>query len=194
MLVVLVVLVVMVMVVEVVVVMVVVVSVPLVFHMLITNPHVALRKLVGLGVRHAEFHRVVLAELGAVRADGQLVLGEASVHLDQVEHGHDVRRRHQFLGLRVLGCAAHLVLEEGGREGWVQAGCVEEQAAQLGQVHQVETGAQGLAQVLVGHGVVLCVQFLQDPGEECGILREGIHGSQQAAGLKKPQILCSGWS
>lgn len=178
-------------VVEVVVVMVVVVSVPLVIHVLVTNSHVTLGKLVGLGVGHAQLHRVVLAELGAMRGYGQLVLGKASVHLDQVEHGHDVRRRHQFLGLRVLGRAAHLVLEEGGGEGRVQAGGVEEQAAELGQVHQVEAGTQGLAQVLVGHGVVLCVQLLQDPGEERGIFREGIHGSLQAAGLKKPEESCS---
>lgn len=97
---------------------------------------------------------------------GQLVFSYASIHLDQVEHGDDVCCHHQLLGLRVLHGAAHLVLEEGGWEGRVQAGCVEEQAAELGQVHQVEASAQGLTQVLVGHGVVLRVQLLQDPSQE----------------------------
>lgn len=108
---------------------------------------------------------------------GELVFGYASIHLDQVEHGDDVCRHHELLGLWVLHGAAHLVLEKGGRKGGVQAGRVEEQAAELGQVHQVKASTQGLTEVLVGHGVVLSVQLLQDSDQEQRVLWEGgVHG------------------
>lgn len=122
--------------------MVVMVPIPGVIHVLITNPHVTVLKLIGLSVRPAQFHRMVLVELGSVGHHGELVFGYASIHLDQVEHGDDICRHHELLRLRVLHGAAHLVLEEGGREGGVQAGRVEEQATELGQVHQVEASTQ----------------------------------------------------
>lgn len=107
---------------------------------------------------------------------GELIFGYSSIHLYQIEHGDNVRGHHELLGLQVLCGAAHLVLEEGGWEGGVQAGCVEEQAAELGQVHQVKAGTQRLAQVLVGHGITLGVQLLQDPNQEQRIFWAGVHG------------------
>lgn len=169
--------------------MVVMMPIPGMIHVLITNPHITVQKLIGLSVRPAQFHRMVLVELGSVH-HGELVFGYASVHLDQVEHGDDVCCHHELLGLWILHGTAHLVLEECGWEGRIKASRVEEQAAELGQVHQVKASTQGLTQVLVGHGVVLSVKLLQDPHQEQRVIWERFHGFWLAgAGLQMGSYL-----
>lgn len=155
--------------------MVVVVSIPGVIHVLKTAPPVTVLILVGIIIRPAQLHRLVLVHLGSVHY-GKFLFGYASIHLNQVEHGDDVCCYHKLLGLGILHGAAHLVLEECGWKGGVQTGRVEEQAAELGQVHQVKTSTQGLTQVLVGHSVVLGIQLLQDPNQKEGVLWVGVHG------------------
>lgn len=152
---------------------------PGVIHVLITNPPVTVLILKVITVRPAELHWLTLVKRGSLNYR-KLIFGYSSIHVDQIEHGDNVRCNHELFGQRVLSGTAHLVLEEGGWEGRVQAGCVEEQAAELGQVHQVKASTQRLAQVLVGHGGVLGVQLFQDPNQEQRILWEGVHGCWMA--------------
>ena len=83
------------------VVVVVVVSIPGGIHVLVTSPSVTVLILICIIVRAAHLYRLVLVELGPVHYR-EIVLGYASIHLDQVEHGDDICSHHELLGLRVL--------------------------------------------------------------------------------------------